>query len=60
MCSDPAAGAMAMNKLYFGDNLDVLREKVKDESVRIERWVEINKAYYSLPSRPVMPCRLGD
>jgi adenine specific DNA methylase Mod len=22
-----------MNKLYFGDNLDVLREKVKDESV---------------------------
>ena len=23
----------APNKLYFGDNLDVLREKVKDESV---------------------------
>jgi 16S rRNA G966 N2-methylase RsmD len=22
-----------MNKLYFGDNLDVLREKIKDESV---------------------------
>ena len=22
-----------MNKLYFGDNLDMLREKIKDESV---------------------------
>jgi len=22
-----------MNKLFFGDNLDVLREKIKDESV---------------------------
>jgi len=27
------AGTGAINKLYFGDNLDVLREKVKDESV---------------------------
>ena len=24
---------MPMNKLYFGDNLDMLREKIKDESV---------------------------
>ncbi|HEV2629441.1 MAG TPA: DNA methyltransferase [Pseudolabrys sp.] len=26
-------GVGEMNKLYFGDNLDVLREKIKDESV---------------------------
>lgn len=26
-------GTAAVNKLYFGDNLDVLREKIKDESV---------------------------
>ena len=26
-------GSCGVNKLYFGDNLDVLREKVKDETV---------------------------
>ena len=29
----PPRGDREMNKLYFGDNLDVLREKIKDESV---------------------------
>ena len=28
-----------MNNLYFGDNLDVLQQKIKDEFVEIEdRW----------------------
>jgi 16S rRNA G966 N2-methylase RsmD len=26
-------GVLGMNKLYFGDNLDVLRDRIKDESV---------------------------
>jgi hypothetical protein len=28
-----------MNKLYFGDNLDVLREKIQDESVDLARLI---------------------
>jgi DNA modification methylase len=29
----PIAGKWALNQLFFGDNLDVLRESIKDESV---------------------------
>jgi hypothetical protein len=33
MRSDPAAGDYAYEQALFGDNLDMLREKIKDESV---------------------------
>ena len=33
MRSDPAAGDCALNKLYFDDNLDVLRKHVQSGSV---------------------------
>jgi adenine specific DNA methylase Mod len=32
-CDDPDVGGSVVNKLYFGDNLDVLRERIQPESV---------------------------
>jgi 16S rRNA G966 N2-methylase RsmD len=41
------SGAILVNKLYYGDNLRVLREHIADESVDL--------VYLDPPFRPEMP-----